>query len=244
VDYSGWAPVPGRAPTVSLPMPKFTAIGATTRQGLVSAPPARAGSAWCLRPRSVRGGGAEIHRETGRRSCWQWRSKMARRKRLRAAAGEHRVSPIDLLRRGTRLRAGFRADGRITVGVAQTCPESAGRGIVFGLDEIDQKIMMDDSGEVPRAGRWVSIPIAASISEESDTIEEVYEPYLNPTGLPQSHAARDGSPRESALRLFQCEAQAAHRESAPALFLKLVYLSLGSNIGDRAREPAGGPSNS
>jgi Holliday junction DNA helicase RuvB len=47
----------------------------------------------------------------------------------------------------------------------------------LGLDEIDQKIMMtvlDKYGGGPVGLNT----IAASIDEESDTIEEVYEPYL------------------------------------------------------------------
>jgi Holliday junction DNA helicase RuvB len=69
------------ARTVSLPMPKFTAIGATTRQGLVSAPlRGRFGLVLHLEPYTV----PELQLIVNR---------SARRTRLRGAAGERRASP-------------------------------------------------------------------------------------------------------------------------------------------------------
>ena len=52
----------------------------------------------------------------------------------------------------------------------------------FGLDEIDQKIMrtvLEKYGGGPVGLNT----IAASIDEEPDTIEEVYEPYLMQLGF-------------------------------------------------------------
>ena len=52
----------------------------------------------------------------------------------------------------------------------------------FGLDEIDQKIMMTVLDKY--SGGPVGLnTIAASIDEESSTIEEVYEPYLMQLGF-------------------------------------------------------------
>src|SRR5262249_57151565 len=52
----------------------------------------------------------------------------------------------------------------------------------FGLDEIDQKIMMTLLEKY--AGGPVGLStIAASIDEADDTIEEVYEPYLMQLGF-------------------------------------------------------------
>jgi Holliday junction DNA helicase RuvB len=52
----------------------------------------------------------------------------------------------------------------------------------LGLDEIDQKIMMTVLEKY--GGGPVGLnTIAASIDEESDTIEEVYEPYLMQLGF-------------------------------------------------------------
>ena len=52
----------------------------------------------------------------------------------------------------------------------------------YGLDEIDQKIMMTILGKY-RGGPVGVNTIAASISEEAETIEEVYEPYLIQLGF-------------------------------------------------------------
>ncbi len=85
-----------------------------------------------------------------------------------------------LLRR-VRDYAQVRADGRITLPVAQTALNLLDVDR-FGLDEIDQKIMMTIL-EKYRGGPVGVNTIAASISEEAETIEEVYEPYLIQLGF-------------------------------------------------------------
>jgi len=66
----------------------------------------------------------------------------------------------------------------------------------YGLDEIDQKIMLTIL-EKYRGGPVGLNTIAASISEEADTIEEVYEPYLIQLGFlnrtPRGRVATDGA---------------------------------------------------
>ncbi len=52
----------------------------------------------------------------------------------------------------------------------------------FGLDEIDQKIMLTLLEKYGGGPVGVNT-IAASIDEEADTIEEVYEPYLMQLGF-------------------------------------------------------------
>ena len=52
----------------------------------------------------------------------------------------------------------------------------------FGLDEIDQKIMLTTL-EKFNGGPVGLNTIAASTDEEPDTIEEVYEPYLMQLGF-------------------------------------------------------------
>ena len=52
----------------------------------------------------------------------------------------------------------------------------------FGLDEIDQKIMLTLLEKYSGGPVGVNT-IAASIDEEADTIEEVYEPYLLQLGF-------------------------------------------------------------
>jgi Holliday junction DNA helicase RuvB len=85
-----------------------------------------------------------------------------------------------LLRR-VRDYAQVRADGHISRTVAQTALNllEVDR---FGLDELDQKIMLTVL-EKYRGGPVGLNTIAASIGEEADTIEEVYEPYLIQLGF-------------------------------------------------------------
>jgi len=85
-----------------------------------------------------------------------------------------------LLRR-VRDYAQVRADGHITPQVARTALDLL-EVDKYGLDEIDQKIMLTILEKY--AGGPVGInTIAASIDEEPDTIEEVYEPYLIQLGF-------------------------------------------------------------
>ena len=85
----------------------------------------------------------------------------------------------------------------------------------FGLDEIDQKIMLTIL-EKYRGGPVGVNTIAASISEEPDTIEEVYEPYLIQLGF-LNRTPRGPHATGAGLRLFQGEAQAAQRRAAGAV---------------------------
>jgi len=166
------------ARTHSIPIPKFTAVGATTRQGLVSAPlRGRFGLPLRLEPyreeelqkiveRSARLLNVEI--EDGAAA------ELARRCR-----GTPRIA--NRLLRRVRDYAEVRADGRITQPVAQTALNLLDVDR-YGLDEIDQKIMLTVL-EKYRGGPVGVNTIAASISEEPDTIEEVYEPYLIQLGF-------------------------------------------------------------
>jgi holliday junction DNA helicase RuvB len=85
-----------------------------------------------------------------------------------------------LLRR-VRDFAQVRADGRITKPVAETALNLLDVDR-YGLDEIDQKIMLTILSKY-RGGPVGVNTIAASIAEEADTIEEVYEPYLIQLGF-------------------------------------------------------------
>ena len=68
---------------------------------------------------------------------------------------------------GSRERAFLQADARRALDLLEVDR--------YGLDEIDQKIMITILDKY-RGGPVGVNTIAASISEESDTIEEVYEP--------------------------------------------------------------------
>jgi len=180
------------ARTHSMAIPKFTAIGATTRQGLVSGP-LRGRFGLVLRlnhydvaelkqivKRSARLLNVEIDEEGA--------EEISRRSR-----GTPRIA--NRLLRRVRDYAQVRADGRINRPVAETALDllEVDR---FGLDEIDQKIMMTVLKNY--AGGPVGVnTIGASIGEEPDTIEEVYEPYLIQLGFlhrtPRGRMATDSA---------------------------------------------------
>jgi Holliday junction DNA helicase RuvB len=166
------------ARTHSLPMPKFTAIGATTRQGLVSAPlRGRFGLVLRLDPYQV----AEL-KTIVIRSAQLLNVEIedaAAEEIARRCRGTPRIA--NRLLRRVRDYAQVRADGRITKPVAQTALNLLDVDR-YGLDEIDQKIMMTIL-EKYRGGPVGVNTIAASIAEEAETIEEVYEPYLIQLGF-------------------------------------------------------------
>jgi Holliday junction DNA helicase RuvB len=178
------------ARTHSLPIPPFTAIGATTRQGLVSAPlRGRFGLVLRLNHYDTE----ELQRIVSRSSGLLGvevdpggTQEIARRSR-----GTPRIA--NRLLRRVRDYAQVRADGRVTAEIARTALDllEVDR---FGLDEIDQKIMLTVLEKY--AGGPVGLnTVAASIDEEPDTIEEVYEPYLIQLGFldrtPRGRVATD-----------------------------------------------------
>jgi holliday junction DNA helicase RuvB len=199
------------ARTHSLPMPKFTAIGATTRQGLVSAPlRGRFGLVLRLEPYNV-----EELSEIVKRSARLLQVEIAgaaTEEIARRCRGTPRIA--NRLLRRVRDYAQVRADGRITPEVAKTALDlhNVDR---FGLDEIDQKIMLTIL-EKYRGGPVGLNTIAASISEEPGTIEEVYEPYLIQLGLlNRTQRGREATPQ--AFEYFNVQPKLSRRDQ-PALF--------------------------
>jgi Holliday junction DNA helicase RuvB len=166
------------ARTHAIPLPKFTAVGATTRQGLVSAPlRGRFGLPLRLEPY-----GEEELRTIVRRSARLLNVEIddgAAAELARRCRGTPRIA--NRLLRRVRDYAQVRADGRITHPVAQTALNLLDVDR-HGLDETDRKIMLTIL-EKYRGGPVGVNTIAASISEEADTIEEVYEPYLIQLGF-------------------------------------------------------------
>jgi Holliday junction DNA helicase RuvB len=166
------------ARTHSISLPHFTAVGATTRQGLLSAPlRGRFGIVLRLDPydeltlanivlRSAGLLGVEITHDASR--------EIARRGR-----GTPRIA--NRLLRRVRDYAQVRADGHIDSGVAQAALDLL-KVDRYGLDEVDQKIMTTIAEKYGGGPVGLST-IAASIDEQSDTIEEVYEPYLMQLGF-------------------------------------------------------------
>jgi holliday junction DNA helicase RuvB len=178
------------ARTHKMPLKRFTAVGATTRQGLLAAPlRARFGLVLRLNPYDV----AELHRIVLRTADLlgvviddDAAQEVARRSR-----GTPRIA--NRLLRRVRDYAQVRADGHVSRVEAVTALDML-EVDRFGLDEIDQKIMMTVLEKY--SGGPVGLnTIAASIDEEGSTIEEVYEPYLMQLGFldrtPRGRVATD-----------------------------------------------------
>ncbi len=179
------------ARTHSLPIPQFTAIGATTRQGLVSAPlRGRFGLVLRLNHYDVPDLARIVNRSAGILDVKvdpEGAQEIARRSR-----GTPRIA--NRLLRRVRDYAQVRGDGRINLAVARAALDllEVDR---YGLDEIDQKIMMTILAKYGGGPVGVNT-VAASIDEEADTIEEVYEPYLMQLGfIDRTPRGRVGTPR-------------------------------------------------
>jgi Holliday junction DNA helicase RuvB len=166
------------ARSIRLKLPRFTIIGATTRMAMLTSPLRdRFGIIYRLdfydlpametivqRSAGILGVGIDVE---GARAVAQ------------RARGTPRVA--NRLLRRVRDYAQVRAGGAINAEVAQ-----AGLGLLevdgLGLDEVDRKVLMAiidkfDGGPVGLE------TIAACISEEPDTIMDVYEPYLLQLGF-------------------------------------------------------------
>jgi holliday junction DNA helicase RuvB len=178
------------ARTHKMPLKRFTAVGATTRQGLLAAPlRARFGLVLRLNPYDVK----ELHRIVLRSATLlavtiddDAAEEVARRSR-----GTPRIA--NRLLRRVRDYAQVRSNGHVSRGEAMAALDML-EVDRFGLDEIDQKIMMTVLDKY--SGGPVGLnTIAASIDEEASTIEEVYEPYLMQLGFldrtPRGRVATD-----------------------------------------------------
>jgi Holliday junction DNA helicase RuvB len=161
-----------------MPLPRFTAVGATTRQGLLSAPlRSRFGLVLRLNPYDV----AELKSIVLRsaRLLEVTIDSDAAEEIARRSRGTPRIA--NRLLRRVRDYAQVRAEGHVSLaeaGVALDMLEVDR----LGLDEIDQKIMLTVLEKY--SGGPVGLnTIAASVDEEASTIEEVYEPYLLQLGF-------------------------------------------------------------
>jgi holliday junction DNA helicase RuvB len=166
------------ARTHSLALPRFTAVGATTRQGLLTAPlRARFGLVLRLDPYDEPTLAKIVERSAGLLEIPI--SNDAAREIARRGRGTPRIA--NRLLRRVRDYAQVRANGHIDQSVAQAALDLH-KVDRFGLDEVDQKIMLTIAGKYGGGPVGLST-IAASIDEQPDTIEEVYEPYLMQLGF-------------------------------------------------------------
>ena len=167
-----------KARSMNLSIKPFTFIGATTRYGMVSAP---------LRDRFGAIHRLEFYDDEAMRTIVERSARIldigAETGGLREIARRSRGTPrvANRLLKRTRDYAQVMADNVITQQVAQ---DALARLEVdsIGLDNIDHMVLGSiiekfDGGPVGLD------TLAASISEESETIEEVYEPYLLQLGF-------------------------------------------------------------
>ncbi len=166
------------ARTHSIPVPPFTAIGATTRQGLIAAPlRGRFGLTLRLNPYEPADLTGIVFRSA--RLLDVAVDAAAAEEIARRARGTPRVA--NRLLRRVRDYSQVRADGRVDLQVARTALDLLDVD-PLGLDEIDRKIM--DTILSKYGGGPVGLnTIAASVGEDASTIEEVYEPYLMQLGF-------------------------------------------------------------
>jgi len=166
------------ARTVKLDLPKFTLVGATTRAGLLSSP---------LRDRFGVISRLEFYTDAElaiivTRSARildiridpDGSQELARRSR-----GTPRIA--NRLLRRTRDFAQVKADGVITLNVAQDALKMLEIDEI-GLDQMDRMILLTIIDKF-NGGPVGLDTLAAAICEESDTIEDVYEPFLIQQGF-------------------------------------------------------------
>ena len=166
------------ARTHSMTLPKFTVVGATTRQGLLSAPlRGRFGIILRLDPYDEATLGKIVQRSA--RLLEVPITEDAAREVARRGRGTPRIA--NRLLRRVRDYAQVRASGHIDVEVAKSALDLL-KVDRYGLDEIDQKVMLTICEKYGGGPVGLST-IAASIDEQADTIEEVYEPYLMQLGF-------------------------------------------------------------
>ncbi|HSG43525.1 MAG TPA: Holliday junction branch migration DNA helicase RuvB [Anaerolineales bacterium] len=166
------------ARSIRLKLPRFTVVGATTRLALVTAPlRARFGAVYRLDYYDREAMRSIVSRAAGLLQVEAEDDgimEMARR-----ARGTPRVA-LRLLRR-VRDYAQVRADGVITQSVAQDALDLL-QVDSLGLDDVDRRFLQTIIDKY--SGGPVGLnTIAASISEEQDTIMDVVEPYLLQLGF-------------------------------------------------------------
>jgi Holliday junction DNA helicase RuvB len=178
------------ARTIQIDLNRFTLIGATTRQGLLTSPlRARFGINCHLEyydadilcgivKRSARLLGVEINEKAA--------GEIARRSR-----GTPRIANA-LLRR-VRDFAQVKGDGKIDLEIAQYALEALNID-TFGLDQIDNKLLLTIIDKF-RGGPVGLNTIATAMGEDAGTIEDVYEPYLIKEGfIKRTPRGREATP--------------------------------------------------
>lgn len=166
------------ARSIRLELPKFTLIGATTRIGLLSSP---------LRDRFGVISRLEFYEPAELQQIIQRSAKILRielesqgaREIARRSRGTPRIA--NRLLKRIRDYAQIKAQGVITLGVAQEALQLLEID-EYGLDHVDRRLLLTVI-EKFKGGPVGVETLAASIGEEAETIEDVYEPYLLQLGM-------------------------------------------------------------
>ena len=175
----------------SIPVAPFTAIGATTRQGLISAPlRARFGITLRINPYDTVDLTRIVYRSAGLLEVHL--SDEAAEEIARRSRGTPRIA--NRLLRRVRDYAEVRAEGRVDHEIACVALDML-EVDPLGLDEVDRKIM--ETILAKYSGGPVGLnTISASVGEAPSTVEEVYEPYLMELGfLDRTPRGRVGTAR-------------------------------------------------
>jgi len=166
------------ARSIRLKLPRFTVVGATTRLALVTAPlRARFGAVYRLDYYDFNAMSQIVERAAGMLKVPADESGIG--EVARRARGTPRIA-LRLLRR-VRDFAQVRADGTITQDVAREALDLL-QVDPLGLDDVDRRVLKTII-EKYNGGPVGLNTIAASISEEQDTIMDVVEPYLLQLGF-------------------------------------------------------------
>jgi Holliday junction DNA helicase RuvB len=168
------------ARSIQLSIPRFTLIGATTRQGLLTAPlRSRFGITNRLDYYNAEDLAKVVTRSAtllGASLNAQGAMEIARR-----ARGTPRIA--NRLLRRTRDFAEVKGNGEIDLAIAQMALAALDVD-QYGLDEMDARIILSIIEKF--AGGPVGLTtIAVSVGEDAGTLEEVYEPFLIQQGFIQ-----------------------------------------------------------
>jgi holliday junction DNA helicase RuvB len=166
------------AKTIKLPLPRFTLVGATTRAGLLTSP---------LRDRFGIVAHLDFYEVTDLAAIVKRSSRIlstpldedAALEIARRSRGTPRI--VNRLFRRVRDFAEVKSSGRVTLDVARTSLEAL-EVDSEGLDASDRKVLsalIDKFGGGPVGLDTLSV----AVSEEHDTLQDVYEPYLIKRGF-------------------------------------------------------------
>lgn len=166
------------ARTVQINLEPFTLIGATTRSGLLTAPMrARFGISTRLQYYTK-----ELLTTIIQRSAQILKVPITMEAAIEIA-GRSRGTPriANSLLRRVRDFAQIKGDGKITIEIAKFALQALSVD-TYGLDEMDNKILLTIIDKFKGGPVGIST-IATAVSENTETIEEVYEPFLIQQGF-------------------------------------------------------------